>query len=337
MRALLIVAVALGLISAAPPPAPPARIVAVGDLHGDFDSWRAIALDAGLINAKGKWTGGKTVLVQDGDVPNRGPDSKLIIDDLMRLEREAKKAGGAVVAIVGNHEAMMMTGDFRYVSKGEDAAFADSGSANRRDAMFDSHRDAFLAYYRKGDPSLSIAAARDKFRAEYPLGRIELQQAWAPSGPIGQWVMGHPAVAIVGDTLFVHGGISPAYAAVPIDQIDARVSAALKAGDLSTTSIIDDPAGPLWYRGLAAAQPGMPPIADQITAILAATGAKRIVIAHTPDTSGIHSYADGRLWRIDTGISRIYGGPVSWLDIQGDAVTPHTVVRPPPSAHWSLK
>src|SRR6476659_5608123 len=107
VRALLIVAVALGLISTAPPPAPPARIVAVGDLHGDFDSWRAIALDAGLINAKGKWTGGKTVLVQDGDVPNRGPDSKLIIDDLMRLEREAKKAGGAVVAIVGNHEAMM--------------------------------------------------------------------------------------------------------------------------------------------------------------------------------------------------------------------------------------
>ena len=37
----------------------PARIVAVGDLHGDHDAWLAIARAAGLVDAKGRWAGGR--------------------------------------------------------------------------------------------------------------------------------------------------------------------------------------------------------------------------------------------------------------------------------------
>ncbi|MFL6754919.1 MAG: hypothetical protein ACJ8FI_08585, partial [Sphingomicrobium sp.] len=44
----------------------PQRIVAVGDLHGDFGAWQDIARGAGIINAKGHWAGGKTILVQMG-------------------------------------------------------------------------------------------------------------------------------------------------------------------------------------------------------------------------------------------------------------------------------
>jgi hypothetical protein len=33
----------------------------------------------------------------------------------MKLQREASRSGGKVIAMVGNHEAMNMTGDLRYV------------------------------------------------------------------------------------------------------------------------------------------------------------------------------------------------------------------------------
>ena len=109
------------------------RIVAVGDLHGDHDAWLAIARAAGVVDRKGKWTGGKTVLVQLGDIVDRGPDSLPIIRDLMRLQREAPRRGGQVIVLVGNHEAMMMTADMRYVSPGELAAFTDRDSGRRRE------------------------------------------------------------------------------------------------------------------------------------------------------------------------------------------------------------
>jgi 3',5'-cyclic AMP phosphodiesterase CpdA len=86
------------------------RIVAIGDLHGDYAAWTVIARDSGLIDASGKWTGGKTVLVQLGDITDRGPDSLKIIADLRRLQVESAKAGGRVVVVLGNHEAMNLDG-----------------------------------------------------------------------------------------------------------------------------------------------------------------------------------------------------------------------------------
>ena len=78
----------------------------------------------------------------------------------------------------------------------------------------------------------------------------------------------------------------------------------------------------------AAATRPRPPIDDEITAVLAATGAKRIVVAHTPSLAGIQMTNGGRLVRVDTGISRYYGGSLSWLEIVGDRITPHTTERP---------
>ena len=83
------------------------RIVAVGDVHGGYEEFTAVLRMAGVIDAANRWTGGKTHLVQTGDIPDRGPDSRKAFDLLMTLEREAKKAGGQVHALIGNHEAMM--------------------------------------------------------------------------------------------------------------------------------------------------------------------------------------------------------------------------------------
>ena len=347
LSALLLVVpgLAMALPSQAPRPPEPARIVAIGDLHGDCSAWRDIARGAGLVNASNRWIGGRTILVQTGDVTDRGPDSLKIIKDLRRLQREAARAGGRVVTLVGNHEAMNVTGDLRYVHPGEYAAFADRDSAKRRDALYAANRAAIEAAARARNPSLSKEAIRDAWLKETPLGMIEHQLAWRPAGELGKWTIGNPAVAMIGDSLFVHGGISAAYANIPLAEINRRVAAALAAREIQPESIINDQYGPLWYRGLltrakgaddapaapvaGAAVPPVPrpSIEAEIDMVLKAHNAKRIVIGHTPTRAAISVLHGGKLVRIDTGISQYYGGTLSWLEIAGNQVTPRTVPR----------
>jgi hypothetical protein len=330
-RWLLLIAM---LLAAAPLVAQPApqRIVAVGDLHGDYAAWIDIARDAKLIDAKNKWIGGQTLLVQTGDIVDRGPDSLKIIRHLQKLDREAKAAGGRVIVLIGNHEAMQVTGDYRYVTPGEYAAFADRGSTARRDAAFDANAKAIIAFYHQRDPSLSPKAIRAEWIATNPLGKVEYVAAWSPSGELGRWVATLPAVAKVGDTLFVHGGISAKFATVPLPEINRLARAALLAGDAADEAIINDSVGPLWYRGLVsrAGEPpaaGRPTMEAELDASLLGHGAKRMVIGHTPNIKGIGILFGGKLIQIDTGISRYYGGKLGWLEILGDRVIPHAAAR----------
>ena len=328
----------------------PARIVAVGDLHGDYDAWEAIARAAGLVDARGHWSGGSTVFVQMGDVVDRGPDSLRIIRQLMKLQREAPRRGGKVIALVGNHEAMNMIGDLRYVHAGEYRAFADGDSKARRDRIYEANRAAIEAAYRARDPKLTEVAIRDDWLKATPLGMLEHQVAWAPGGEIGKWMVGNPAVVKLGGTLFVHGGISAAYAKFSPEQINRRVADALKAQDKSLTSIISDPAGPLWYRGLISRAPGDettvappsaangPPLAvdQEIDLVLEAFHVERIVVGHTPSMAGIISSADKSLWRTDSAISRAYGGKLTYLEILGDRLVAREVPRPQSQA-WGTQ
>lgn len=323
--------------------AEPQRIVAVGDLHGDYEAWRDIARAARLIDARGRWAGGKTVLVQTGDITDRGPDSLKIIRDLMQLQRTAPRKGGRVVVLVGNHEAMNMTGDLRYVHPGEFAAFADRRSPERREKAFAALRPRLEVAYRARTPNMTADAVKAAWLAETPLGKIEHQQAWSPAGELGRWTIANPAVAKVGDSLFVHGGISMRYAAMPLADINRAVAAALAARDEAPTSIINDEFGPLWYRGLitrgkapaaeapAAAQAApaaaYPSIEQELAAALQAFAVRRIVVGHTPAISGIQVSNGGRLVRIDTGISRAYGGTLSYLEIVGGVPSPRQLAR----------
>src|SRR5688572_6124464 len=82
------------------------RIVAIGDLEGDYEKFVDMLRTAELIDARNNWRGGRAHLVQLGDIPDRGPNSRQIMDLLMRLEPQARRAGGHVHALIGNHEAM---------------------------------------------------------------------------------------------------------------------------------------------------------------------------------------------------------------------------------------
>ena len=109
------------------------RIVAVGDVHGDFDQFVKVLRAAGVVDEKNNWKAGKTHLVQTGDVLDRGGNSRKAMDLLMKLETQAAKAGGAVHALIGNHEAMVLLGDWRYVHRGEVESFG--SAAAFREAM----------------------------------------------------------------------------------------------------------------------------------------------------------------------------------------------------------
>jgi hypothetical protein len=335
---------ALGLAQAriaAAQPAQPPRIVAVGDLHGDYSAWLGIARAAGLIGAGNRWAGGKTVLVQLGDVTDRGPDSLRIVRSLQQLQKEAPRAGGRVVVVLGNHEAMNLLGDLRYTTPGEFAAFADAQSPARRERAYEANQAQISAAYRARDPKLTPDQIRRTWIAATPLGWVEHKLAWSPAGELGKWAARNPAVVKIGGTVFAHGGISAEYARLPLDEINRRVRVAMSTADDARSSILNDPLGPLWYRGLVSrdadaqaarrAAPAPPLSPDQeLAQVLAAYGAKRLVIGHTPSLTGIAITGGGRLARIDTGISRYYGGPLSWLEILGDRMVPHTVRRSAP-------
>lgn len=343
VRRLAVFALALlaWLATTVPAPAAPARIVAVGDLHGDFDAWMSIARTAGLIDARGRWAGGNTILVQMGDITDREPDSLKIIRDIQRLQKEAPHKGGKVFVVLGNHEAMNLLGDNRYTTAGEYAAFADSKSAARRDRVYGANRANLEAAFRAQDPKLTTEQIKQKWMAEHPLGWVEHRLAWQPQGELGKWAAANPAILKIGDTLFAHGGISIEYARLPLAMVNQRVAAAMAAADESPGSVLTDPLGPLWYRGLVQADPdaqaaraaAKPPSAapapgQELDAVLNAYGARRLIIAHTPSLQGIQITGNGRLARIDTGISRFYGGPLSWLEITGAQMVPHSVPRP---------
>jgi hypothetical protein len=75
-------------------------VVAIGDVHGDFGDFVAILQRTGLIDRQNHWTGGKTTFVQVGDMLDRGPKPREVMDLMMALEKEAVQAGGRVVSLV---------------------------------------------------------------------------------------------------------------------------------------------------------------------------------------------------------------------------------------------
>ena len=225
------------LPGAVPAKPAPGRIVAIGDLHGDYDAWQAIARAAGLVDAKGRWTGGKRCSSRLGDVVDRGPDSLKIIRQLMRLQREAPQARRTrSIVLVGNHEAMNMTDDLRYVHpgricsvrrprlrrRGGIASMRRTGRDRSRLRARDPEHDA------RSDPRGMDEG--DAARQARTSGGVACRTANSADGCIG-----NPAVVKLGDTLFVHGGISAAYAQLSIDEINRRVADALKAQDETPT------------------------------------------------------------------------------------------------------
>lgn len=291
-----------------------ARIVAVGDVHGDAERLTDVLLMAGLVNSRRQWTGGRATLIQLGDVVDRGPSSRRALDLLMTLQAQAKKAGGRVEMLIGNHEVMRMTGDFRYVSPGEDAEFRTPQSEKRRDAYFEVYlkvlqREGNAA---RGDLSLGF---RQQWEESFPLGRAEMIDAFSERGKYGKWLRERPVAVREGGTLFIHAGISPKYAMWDEERFAERYRQDLELDDPNSGGFLSDQEGPFWWRGFATMSDA--DLEPHVSVLLERLGVARIVVGHVPFTDGVRVRLGGRLLLADVGLSSLYGGPRACVVIQG--------------------
>src|SRR5262245_24024410 len=158
----------------------PGRIVAIGDLHGDLGSTRQALRLAGAIDDKDRWIGRDLTLVQTGDQLDRGDQEREILELLARLTTEAKQAGGSLQVLNGNHEIMNVAADLRYVTEAGLRQFTDfAASSSER-------------------PELRRVP-------ENARGRL---LAFAPGAAYAKQLAARNVVAVVGDTLFSHAGVS---------------------------------------------------------------------------------------------------------------------------------
>lgn len=294
------------------------RIVAIGDVHGDFHQLVKLLEMAGLVDKDLKWIAGKTHLVQTGDIPDRGPDTRKVMDLLMRLEKDAARAGGAVHALIGNHEAMMIYGDLRYVVPEEFASFAEANSQRNRETFYQQE----VADMKRNPPPGGLPNFNDAYKQEWesthPLGYVEHRQGFSARGIYGKWIFKHNAIVKINDTVFLHGGIGPKYVNHMIQKINDRVRDELQDFNLLRHGTVMDSEGPLWYRGLASGEEAA--LNTHLEAVLRNLGVKRMVIGHTVTAGTVMPRFGGRVVMIDNGMSAVYGSRLACLVIEKDQV-----------------
>ena len=264
------------------------RLVALGDIHGDLDAMRQALWLAGVLDEDDVWVGGDTVVVQTGDVLDRGDDEQAIIDLLEDLQAQAKDVGGALHLLHGNHELMNVAFDFGYVT---DAGFADFEDAPGVDP---------------DDPAVEDFEPGERARAS----------AFMPGGSYAKKLASHPVVLVVGDTAFAHGGVLPSYA-TEVVEVNREVNRWLRGLDDAGERIYRDEDSPVWSRHYSDA-----PSANDCRLLdeaLVELGVDRMVVGHTMHDS-ITSACDDKVWLIDTGMSAAYGGHPEILEMTEDAI-----------------
>ncbi len=304
------------------------RIVAIGDVHGDYDQLLAVLKMADLIDGRGKWIGKESHLVQTGDIPDRGPDSAKINRFLHKLAGQANKKGGYVHLLIGNHEAMNIYGDLRYVHPGEYKALIARDSVRLRDRYYKVFIDKLKTKLPVDPASVFDDAYRDAWRKKYPLGYVEHRYAWSRLGEFGKWVLDHNTIIKINDLVFLHGGISAELGDMTLTQINEQIRKELSSVIYPEISLMDSPMGPLWYRGTArnGADEELPVLLAQLKRL----GANHVVMGHSTTEGTVRPRFGGKAIFIDVGVSRAYGGRMACLLIEdGKFFTLHRGERIP--------
>lgn len=271
------------------------RIVAVGDLHGDYAHALAVLRAAGVVAAdSADWVGGRDVLVSTGDTVDRGDDTIRIYELYQSLCEQSVRAGGKVITLLGNHEMMNAMHDWRYVTPGDLASFG--GAAARRHAM---SADGWL-----GREWLAHYNATARVALLPPDARASRQYV-----------------------SFVHGGIAPAFATLGTERLnelaqsllakalaDPAPDGYLPANATKAEAALWSADGPFWFRGYATE--GADRACAWAASAAASLGVQALVMGHTPHRGGVVERCErDRIYVIDTGISRAYGGKLSAMVI----------------------
>jgi uncharacterized short protein YbdD (DUF466 family) len=278
------------------------KLVIIGDIHGDYDSYISVLREAGVINRRGNWIGDDTHLVQVGDVPDRGPDTLKIIEHLQKLETQAKRNDGMVHVLIGNHEYMNVVSDLRYVHPGEYKAMTSRNSSRFRDAYY---QQVVASLLNLEEPPVIDDAFKDKWYEDIPLGYVEHRLTWQPGGDINNWVSTHNSVIRINDMLFMHAGLGPIMLTMSLDDLNNQIRAEMLGALQPENNLGDNEDGPLWYRGLAMNSETTE--SAHVEALLSTYGVKHVIVGHTPELGVITPRFGGKVIITDTGMSAYYG------------------------------
>ncbi|THH05860.1 hypothetical protein EW145_g4488 [Phellinidium pouzarii] len=307
------------------------RIVAVGDLHGDFGNALKVLQMAGVVDTAGDWTGDVELFVQTGDIIDRGKDTIKLFLWMEKLRSQARNVGGDVISHLGNHEWMNLLGDWRYVYPDEIDTF---GSIAARQKMFQTGRigRAWAANY--SITSRIPLHPPMGHTSPFPTAQFYASDAQSldfdPNSPEANAPLARAALS------FVHGGLAPNYAHLTpypahinalgrtlLERLQTRpfppphppapyAGLPADATPEERSLYMDD--GPLWYRGWALRPEAE--VCGEVDEVLERTGVRRLIMGHTPDFNKITPRCGGKIIIIDTGISHAYGGVLSALSVK---------------------
>jgi len=91
-------------------------VLAISDIESGYKTFRDFLITNEVIDTNLNWTFGKGHLVLVGDFVDRGFSTTQVLWFIYKLEQEAKKHGGYVHYIIGNHELYNMQGKFKSAS-----------------------------------------------------------------------------------------------------------------------------------------------------------------------------------------------------------------------------
>jgi hypothetical protein len=202
----------------------------------------------------------------------------------------------------GNHEFLNVKGDVRYVTL-----------------------DGFADFLDEPLPSLSGAEPAKVVAAV--LARIK---AFKPGGVQARRLATRNVVAVVGNTVFVHGGVLPRVADYGIERLNLESREWLRGERGCPPDLLLDPDGPVWSRHYS--KDTDEDDCRLLAEALERLGASRMVVGHTVQKESVTSSCDGRVWRVDVGLARHYGGAPSALEIVGDEVRVLRADGPPPAS-----
>lgn len=298
LRHLILLTLALGLaptVLAGTPDVLPTfhpaveRIIAIGDLHGDLDAALRVFRMAGITNQEDQWTAGDLVVVQTGDQLDRGDQEQALLEFLDRLQKEAAQAGGALYLLNGNHELMNARLDLRYVTDGGFADFEDAVQVGPLDSLLLAHPENQRA---------RVAAFR-------------------PGGPYAQMLARRNTILMIGDNLFVHGGVLPHHLDLGLEQLNRQIQLWL-AGEGPTPEGIHSRTSCTWTR-IYSDNPD-DESCRKLAVVLDRLGAARMIVGHTVQEKGIATNCEERVWCIDAGLAEYYGSATAVLEIVGQRV-----------------
>jgi hypothetical protein len=262
------------------------RLVAIGDLHGDLEATRSALRLAGAINEQDRWIGNDLVLVQTGDQLDRGGDELEILDLLDSLAEQARSEGGNVHVLNGNHELMNARMDMRYVTP-----------------------EGFLDFLKT--PVADPESATPQQVVDGVSARIN---AMRPGGPFAFRFAQRNVITIVGDTVFVHGGVLPHIVDYGLENLNQETRQWLRKETYCPPPVLFPSEGPIWSRHYS----DEPDEEDcrMLAEVLDRLDTRRMVVGHSVQKPGIQPACSDTVWRIDVGMAKHYGGPTQVLELR---------------------